>query len=156
MEISAQKPLKVNNITSYRYIYNDKILVKNISSESNLIIFHFGIFFVCISQMKTETKKQKNTSKAKSVTFYSHCCKSVGRVYIENWNRDTDGPFELEIIYHVDMVAMLDSIITIKESNTNDVIPYAFCAECGSLINPPIETEVFMKKIKNTLSQGKR
>ena len=51
------------------------------------------------------------------------------------------------------MVAMVQSTIKIKEKINDDVKQYAFCGDCGSLINPPVSTEFFMKKIKDTLSQ---
>ena len=60
---------------------------------------------------------------------------------------------KIEIIYHEDMVAMVQSIIKIKEKINDDVKQYAFCGDCGSLINPAVSTEFFMKKIKDTLSQ---
>ncbi len=105
--------------------------------------------FVYLCQMKTN----KNQLKPESLTFYSHCCKKVGKVFVENWQNGSDGPFEIEIIYHEDMVAMVQSTIKIKEKINDDVKQYAFCGDCGSLINPPVSTEFFMKKIKDTLSQ---
>ena len=103
--------------------------------------------------MKTETKKQKNKPKTKSLTFYSNCCKKVGRVFVENWEKGSDGPFEIEFIYHEEMVAMVHSVIKIKEGNNNEVIAYAFCGDCGSLISPAFETELIREKIKPPINR---
>ena len=105
--------------------------------------------------MKTNTQKQKNKPETKSLTFYSHCCKKVGKVFIETWDVGSDGPFEIELIYHEEMVAMIHSVIKIKESNNNDTVKYAYCGECAGLINPPVETEFFLSKIKKSLSGEK-
>ena len=105
--------------------------------------------------MRKNTKTQKNKSETKSLTFYSQCCKKVGKVFVENWDKGGDGPFELEFIYHEEMVAMIHSIVTIKESENKEVLKFAYCGDCGSLINPPVETEFFMSKIKKSLSGEK-
>ena len=101
--------------------------------------------------MNTKTKTQENKTETKSLTFYSQCCKKIGKVFIENWNKGSDGPFELELIYHDEMVAMIEGTIKIKKSNNNPVLKYAYCGECGSLINPPVETDMLTKKIKKSL-----
>ncbi len=105
--------------------------------------------------MKTNTQKQKNKPETQSLTFYSHCCKKVGKVFIESWNKGSDGPFEIELIYHEEMIAMTQGVIPIKDNNNNPVLKFSYCGECGSLINPPIETEFFKSKIKRSLSGEK-
>ena len=105
--------------------------------------------------MKTNTQTQKNKSETKSLTFYSHCCKKVGRVFVESWNKGSDGPYELELIYHEEMVAMINSVIKIKESNKKETIKYSYCGECAGLINPAVETDFFLSTIKKSLSGEK-
>ena len=98
--------------------------------------------------MNTKTQnqnKKQNKTKDTSVTFICHCCKNIGKVFVENWNKNDDGPFKIELIQHENKVAMLMDEIHIKDSNGEEVLKYGYCGVCATMLHPPVETE----KIKN-------
>ena len=79
--------------------------------------------------MNTKTQKQnkkQNKTKNTSVTFICHSCKNIGKVFVENWNKNDDGPFKVELIQHENKVAMLIDEIHIKNSNKAIFIIYIY------------------------------
>ena len=102
--------------------------------------------------MITKTKKQENKSKEKSVTFLCHHCKGIVKVFVENWNQNSDGPFMIELVHHEEMVAMVVDTIDIKESNHKPIFKFAYCGVCGNLLNAPVETEKLYLNPQNSTS----
>ena len=103
--------------------------------------------------MNTKTKIKQNKIKDKKVTFICHHCQYVGLVYIESWNQNSDGPFQIELVHHEDLVAMVAEVIELKKITKLNVYKYAYCVRCNSLLQAPIDTVELSNKMKKTMNR---
>ena len=103
--------------------------------------------------MNTKTIIKQNKTKDKKVTFICHHCQDVGLVYIESWNQNSDGPFQIELVHHEDLVAMVAEVIELKKERIKKVFKYAYCVCCNSLLQAPIDTVELSNKMKKTMNR---
>ena len=103
--------------------------------------------------MNTKTKIKQNKIKDKKVTFICHHCQYVGLVYIESWNQNSDGPFQIELVHHEDLVAMVAEVIELKKITKLNVYKYSYCVRCNSLLQAPIDTVELSNKMKKTMNR---
>lgn len=96
-------------------------------------------------------KKENNTNiqiNENSVTFLCHGCKNIGKVFVENWNENSDGPFCLEIIDHINSIAVVNEVINLKKSNKQPIKKYAYCNNCKTLLYQPVNTKYLIEHSK--------
>ena len=91
--------------------------------------------------------------------FFCQNCGPFVKVIKEVWARESDGPFKIEFIQHIDHVAVVVDEVEIKTRPEGEVIEYNYCGHCKQLISkalplswasPEQMIEQLQSKNKNT------
>ena len=61
-------------------------------------------------------------------------CGPFVRVYKELWTDNSDGPYKIEFIQHIDGRATVIDEVVIKSKPDGEPIIFSFCGECSILI----------------------
>jgi len=62
-------------------------------------------------------------------------CGPFVRVYTEVWTRESDGPYKIEFIHHIEGNAELADEVLIKPKPEGEKIDYSYCGKCNQLIS---------------------
>jgi hypothetical protein len=95
--------------------------------------------------MKTKNKKQPSSNKLEKIMFICPKCGPFNRVIIEHWMKGDDGPSHLDLIHHVNYTPHLIEKIYIRKPSDGQLIAFAHCAECNTLLDTKTHHPVWGK-----------
>ena len=104
-------------------------------------------------QNKSQTQKQNN--RRNGVTFFCNKCNSVGKVLVECWTDNSDGPYKIELIQHENLVAKKVEQIDIHKKPKGEIYKYHFCGHCGNILNKPLDSDFVAAIIRFNTSTPK-
>jgi hypothetical protein len=79
--------------------------------------------------------KKYMSGKSKKTMFVCSKCGPFVRVYKELWTEDSEGPYKLEFIQHIEGNAKIVDEVMIKSKPEGEVVEYSFCGKCKRLID---------------------
>jgi len=71
----------------------------------------------------------------KKTMFICPKCGPFVRVYKEKWTIDSEGPYKIEFVQHIDGGAVVVDEVSIKPKPDGEQLTYAFCGQCKRLID---------------------
>ena len=73
--------------------------------------------------------------KSKRNMFFCPKCGPFIQVMKEIWTKESDGPYKLEFIQHIDGKAKIIDKVKIKSKPDGEHLEYSFCGKCWMLIS---------------------
>ena len=67
--------------------------------------------------------------------YFCQKCGPFVKVYKEVWTEESDGPFKIEFIHHIEGNAVLADEVKIKPRPEGECIEYSYCGHCKCLID---------------------
>ena len=74
------------------------------------------------------------SSKKEKTMFVCPKCGPFVRVFKEIWTQDSDGPYKIEFVQHIDGAATVVDEVAIRSKPDGEPIIYSYCGECKRLI----------------------
>jgi len=100
-----------------------------------------------------------------SEKFKMYFCSSCGpfvKVYKEYWTKESDSPFKVELIQHMNGLAVAVETIEIKPKPEGEPVEYNYCGHCRSMIGADLplmwcnQNEVLLDKYTKKLAKDKK
>ena len=91
--------------------------------------------------MNNDTKSQINSGIQTKYTFFCHHCESISKVYVENWVKNNEGPYKIELIQHEGNAAIIVGEININKKPDGELVKFNYCGDCGQMIQPPVDKD---------------
>lgn len=98
--------------------------------------------------MNKKTQAKPKSQEINGVTFYCEACNSIGKVYVEYWTNQSDGPYKIDLIQHDDFIAIAVDEIKIIRKPKGEILQFPFCGHCGQLLDKPMDSD-YIKAIGN-------
>ena len=74
-------------------------------------------------------------------TFFCHYCDSAPNVFVENWVKNNEGPYEIELLHHKGTTAIIVGKININKKPEGESVKFKYCTDCGQMIQPPLDQD---------------
>ena len=92
--------------------------------------------------MLKKTKHQGNENERKGrVVFFCNTCNQVGKVFVECWTEESEGPHKIKLIQHSEIGAVEVDEIRITAKPKGKELRYHHCGSCGDSLPAPFDKE---------------
>ncbi len=72
---------------------------------------------------------------SKKTMFVCPKCGPFIRVYKELWTQESEGPYKIEFLQHIEGDAKIIDDVVIKEKPEGELVEFSFCGKCNRLID---------------------